>query len=70
MSDFSQRIEEAITAQEEALTADLRKKLGRSDIVVEFDRSSILLSPEKSPARRWPEDFRGFGSNVRPKKQR
>lgn len=26
-----------------------------------------LLSPEK---RKWPDDFRGFGTNVRPKKQK
>ena len=27
-----------------------------------------LLRPEKT--KRWPEDFRGFGTNVRPKKQK
>jgi hypothetical protein len=26
--------------------------------------------PQVLPERRWPDDFRGFGSNVQPKKRR
>ena len=52
-------IEQAIQEQEERLTRELREETGRGDLVVEFDRTPV-----------WPDDFRGFGTNVKPKKQR
>lgn len=53
-------VEEIIAEQEAELTAELRERTGRDDLVAEFDRTPI----------KWPDDFRGFGSNVRPRKQR
>ena len=83
--DFSW-LDEAIVEQEEILTKELREATGNPELVAEFDRHQVwcaskswfgeerracdcgLLSPEKR--RKWPEDFRGFGSNVRPKKSK
>jgi len=61
MSDLPPHVEKAISEVEESLTKNLREMTGREDLVVEFDRSPIV---------KWPDDFRGFGTNVRPRKQR
>lgn len=66
MSEIPPEMERTIVEHEERVTQQLRAALGRDDVVAVFDRTPILLSPEK----RWPEDFRGFGTNVRPKKQK
>lgn len=29
-----------------------------------------ITEVEPEPEKRWPDDFRGFGSNVRPRKQK
>ena len=78
-------LEATVKTHEETLTEEVREATGNPELVVEFDRGCLcddlphfpradcpmhggrLLSPEKP--RRWPEDFRGFGSNVRPKNQ-
>jgi hypothetical protein len=62
-----QHVEKAIADVEARATAEVREALGRDDVVVELDRTP-LLSPEK--IKKWPDDFRGFGSNVAPKKRR
>lgn len=49
-------------------TWEPEEKLVRADAKVEnvFDR----LKREGKLGQKWPEDFRGFGTNVKPKKQR
>lgn len=54
-------VERAIAEVEDELTEKVREETGRDDIHVVFDRS---------PIRKWPDDFRGFGSNVQPKGRR
>lgn len=56
---------EAVTAR---LSKELQETLGRDDLTVEFNTRPLLRT--KKSERRWPEDFRGFGTNVRPKKQK
>lgn len=63
--DLPQHVEEAIAEVEAKATAEVREALGRDDVVVEFDRTPLLRAEKK-----WPDDFRGFGSNVAPKKRR
>ena len=60
--------EATLRVHEKKLTQFVREQTGDDTLVVEFDRTPTLLSPEKP--KRWPEDFRGFGTNVRPKNQR
>ena len=50
-------------------TEHVREMTGRDDLVVELELQP-LLSPEKTEKKKWPDDFRGFGSNVQPKKRR
>ena len=57
----------SIAETEAQLTQEVREATGDESLVVTFDTRPVLLSPEKTE-RKWPEDFRGFGSNVRPKK--
>jgi hypothetical protein len=56
-----------IKRQETILTEELREKTGRDDLVVEYDIAPLLRT-EKQP--RWPDDFRGFHTNVRPRRQK
>lgn len=58
-------MQEAIGASEADATAWVREQTGDDTLTVEFDTKPLLRTEKK-----WPEDFRGFGSNVRPKKQR
>lgn len=50
------------------LTEEVREMTGDDSLEVDVD-DTPLLSAEKRE-RRWPDDFRGFGSNVAPKKRR
>lgn len=42
--------------------------LGDGTLQVEFDMTPLLKT--EKPKRKWPDDFRGFLSNVRPRKQK
>lgn len=47
------------------LTKEVREATGDASLVVEVD-DRPLLSSEKTP--KWPDDFKGFGTNVKPPK--
>jgi hypothetical protein len=64
--DLPDHFDATVAKHEKDLTEFVREQTGRDDLVVEYDRRPLLLSTEK---RKWPDDFRGFGSNVRPKRQ-
>ena len=57
-----------IAEHEERVTRQLQAALGRDDVIAVFDQTPLLRA-EKTE-RKWPDDFRGFHTNVRPKKQR
>lgn len=65
MAEFPPEIEDTIQEHEERVTQQLRAALGRDDVTAVFDRTPLLRTEKK-----WPDDFRGFATNVRPKKQR
>ena len=67
MSELPPHAEKVVREHEEALTKHVREQAGRDDLVVVYDRSPLLRFEKE---RRWPDDFRGFGSNVRPKRQK
>ena len=56
-----------IEEMEKELTELVQEKTGDKSLVVRFDNGP-LLRIEKT--KKWPDDFRGFGTNVRPKNQR
>ena len=66
MSELDPAFESVLRSHEEKITQLVRDETGDQSLTVNFDRSPLLRIEKK----KWPEDFRGFGSNVRPKKQR
>lgn len=67
--DLPPHVERAIKEQEEELTGYIRMQTGEH-YTAEFDRRPLLRAEKPREERRWPEDFRGFGSNVRPRKSK